>query len=122
MGGRGPHGGESVGGTAKALLGRLRFGRGEYEEAVPWWADLDPARRGAWGLDEPLRGDTSWPGCWRWATAATSRRRSVPRRGQARAARPAPGPLLTLALVKAGQEKLFSANGQATEAVEQVTS
>ena len=32
------------------------------------------------------------------------------------------GPLMTLALVKAGQEKLFSANGQAAEQAEQAVS
>jgi tetratricopeptide (TPR) repeat protein len=103
---------------ARALLGRLRFGRGEYEEACPWWAGLDPQRRGAWGLDEPLRGTMLLAGLLALGEGkyeqAAERFREAGKLGL-RDRRL--GPLMTLALVKAGQEKLFSANGQAHEPV-----
>jgi tetratricopeptide (TPR) repeat protein len=101
---------------AKALLGRLRFGRGEFEEACPWWSGLDPKRRGAWGLDEPLRGTMFLAGLLALGEGkyeqAAERFRDAGKLGL-RDRRL--GPLMTLALVKAGQEKLFSANGQAVQ-------
>jgi tetratricopeptide (TPR) repeat protein len=104
---------------ARALLGRLRFSRGEYEEACPWWAGLDPKRRGAWGLDEPLRGTMLLAGLLALGEGkyeqAAERFREAGKLGL-RDRRL--GPLMTLALVKAGQEKLFSANGQAKEGSE----
>ncbi|HKI35648.1 MAG TPA: tetratricopeptide repeat protein [Gemmataceae bacterium] len=106
---------------ARALLGRLRFGRGEYEEAFPWWTGLDPERRGAWGLDEPLRGTMFLAGllalgAGRYEQAAERFRDA----GKLGLRDRRLGPLMTLALVKAGQEKLFSGNGQVTEGVERV--
>ena len=108
---------------ARALLGRLRFGRGEYEEAFPWWTGLDPQRRGAWGLDEPLRGTMFLAGLLalgegRYEQAAERFREA----GKLGLRDRRLGPLMTLALVKAGQEKLFSANGEAAEKVEQAVS
>ncbi|HEX5273043.1 MAG TPA: tetratricopeptide repeat protein, partial [Gemmataceae bacterium] len=101
---------------ARALLGRLRFSRGEYEEACPWWAGLDANRRGAWGLDEPLRGTMLLAGLLALGEGkyeqAAERFREAGKLGL-RDRRL--GPLMMLALVKAGQEKLFSANGQVTE-------
>jgi tetratricopeptide (TPR) repeat protein len=103
---------------ARALLGRLRFGRGEYEEAFPWWTGLDAKRRGAWGLDEPLRGTIFLAGllalgAGRYEKAAERFRDA----GKLGLRDRRLGPLMTLALVKAGQEKLFSANGQAMQEV-----
>jgi len=106
---------------ARALLGRIRFGRGEFEEAFPWWTGLDATQRGAWGLDEPLRGTMFLAGLLALGEgryeAAAERFRDAGKLGL-RDRRL--GPLMTLALVKAGQEKLFSANGEAVEAVEPV--
>jgi tetratricopeptide (TPR) repeat protein len=101
---------------AQALLGRLRFGRGEYEEAFPWWTGLAPSRRGTWGLDEPLRGTMFLAGLLaldggRYEQAAERFREA----GKLGLRDRRLGPLMTLALVKAGQEKLFSANGEAME-------
>jgi tetratricopeptide (TPR) repeat protein len=100
--------------NAKALLGRLRFGRGEYQTAFPWWTALDPKRRSTWGLDEPLRGTLFLAGLLalgdRCYEQAAERFREAGKLGL-RDRRL--GPLMTLALVKAGQEKLFSGNGQA---------
>jgi tetratricopeptide (TPR) repeat protein len=106
---------------AKALLGRIRFARGEYEEAFPWWTGLDAKQRGAWGLDEPLRGTMLLAGLLalgggRYEQAAERFREA----GKLGLKDRRLGPLMTLALVKAGQEKLFSANGQVTESAEQV--
>jgi tetratricopeptide (TPR) repeat protein len=106
---------------ARALLGRLRFNRGEYEEAGPWWVGLDPKRRGAWGLDEPLRGTMLLAGLMalgegRYEQAAERFRDA----GKLGLRDRRLGPLMTLALVKAGQEKLFSANGHAAEGVEEL--
>ena len=99
---------------AKALLGRVRFGQGNYEEAIPWWSGVDTKRRGGWGLDEPLRGTVFLSGLLaldsgKYAQAA-DRFRDAAKLG-AREKRL--GGLLVLALVKAGQEKLFSENGEA---------
>jgi tetratricopeptide (TPR) repeat protein len=103
---------------AKALLGRIRFGRGEYEQAYPWWAGLDPKQRGAWGFDEPLRGTMFLTGLLALSEGryedAAERFRDAGKHGL-RDRRL--GPLTTLALVKAGQQKLFSANGDATKQV-----
>jgi Flp pilus assembly protein TadD len=41
---------------ARALLGRIGFVRGRYEDAIRWWHALDAPRRAEWKLDEPLRG------------------------------------------------------------------
>ena len=100
-----------------------RFGRGEFEQAFPWWAGLDPKRRGAWGLDVPLRGTMFLAGLLalgegRYEQAAERFRDA----GKLGLRDRRLGPLMTLALVKAGQEKLFSANGQATEDVKQTVS
>ncbi len=40
---------------ARALLGRLHAQAGAYDEAARWWQAVEPARRCAWGLEEPLR-------------------------------------------------------------------
>jgi tetratricopeptide (TPR) repeat protein len=108
---------------ARALLGRLRFGRGEYEEAFPWWTGLDPKQRAAWGLDEPLRGTMFLSGLLalgeeRYEQAAERFRDA----GKLGLHDRRLGPLMTLALVKAGQEKLFSANGEVADMVGRVTS
>ncbi len=105
---------------ARALLGRLRFGRGEFEEAFPWWTGLDAAQRGAWGLDEPLRGTMFLAGLLaldegRFEAAAERFREA----GKLGLRDRRLGPLMTLALVKAGQEKLFSGNGETVEKAEQ---
>ncbi len=101
---------------AQALLGRLRFAQGDYEEAVPWWGGLDVAKRASWGLDEPLRATAFLAGlraldAGRFDRAAERFREA----GQLGLRDRRLGPLVTLALVKAGQGKLFSANGEAAE-------
>jgi tetratricopeptide (TPR) repeat protein len=102
---------------AQALLGRVRFAQGQHEEAIPWWAGLDPEKRSRWGLDEPLRGATFLAGLLaleegRFGRAA-ERFREAGRLGL-RDRRL--GPLTTLALVKAGQERLHESGVRSQEA------
>jgi tetratricopeptide (TPR) repeat protein len=105
---------------AQALLGRIRFGQGNYESAIPWWSGLDPPKRNAWGLDEPLRGTVFLAGLLALDEGRFGR--AAERFGEAgrlglRDRRV--GPLLTLALVKAGQARLYAVNGQAADSLPQ---
>jgi tetratricopeptide (TPR) repeat protein len=99
---------------AKALLGRVRFGQGNYEEAIPWWSGVDTKRRGNWGLDEPLHGTVFLSALLaldngKYAQAADRFREAAKLGSREKRL----GGLLVLALVKAGQEKLFLGNGEA---------
>jgi hypothetical protein len=40
---------------ARAILGAIRFHQGAGAEAVQWWQALNPERRSAWNLAEPLQ-------------------------------------------------------------------
>ncbi len=40
---------------ARALLGKLSYDRGAYEDTIKWWNALDAKSRAGWSLDEPLR-------------------------------------------------------------------
>lgn len=98
---------------AQGLLGRLRFQRGHYEEAAPWWSGLGPAVRRAWGLDEPLRATVFLAGLQalesgRFEQAAERFREA----GQLGWRDRRLGPLLVATLVRAGRQKLFSENGR----------
>jgi tetratricopeptide (TPR) repeat protein len=94
---------------ARALLGRVGFTRGAYEDAIKWWTVLDAEKRAQWGFDAPLRGAVFLAGL---AALAGSRfQQAADRFREAygldlKDARL--GPLLTLALVKAGQQKLYN--------------
>jgi tetratricopeptide (TPR) repeat protein len=93
---------------ARALLGRLAFGEGRYADASGWWTATDPRRRAAWGLDDPLRQTVLLAGLLDYEGGrfeqAADRFREAGRLGL-RDRRL--GPLLTLALVKAGQRLLY---------------
>jgi tetratricopeptide (TPR) repeat protein len=94
---------------AQALLGTIAFGQGRWEEAIAGWKGLDPARRAQWGLEEPLRGTLFLQALQEFQEGrfdeAAERLREAGRLGW-RDRRL--GPLLTLALVKAGQQLLYS--------------
>jgi tetratricopeptide (TPR) repeat protein len=96
-------------GHAQALLAQMAFEQGAYEEAVIRWQGLDPARRGAWGIDDPLRG-TLFLGALedyrhgRFEEAALHLQEA----GRLGLRDRRLGPLLTLALVKAGQRSLYA--------------
>jgi hypothetical protein len=94
---------------AQALLGKVCFTEGAFEEAVTWWKALDATRRGNWQLEEPLRG-TLFVSALRGIQEgqyekAAEKIREASRLGL-RDRRL--GPLLTLALIKAGQRLLYS--------------
>jgi tetratricopeptide (TPR) repeat protein len=94
---------------ARALLGRLGFERGAYDEAVKWWNAVEPRRRAEWGLDEPLRQTVLLSGLLAYESGrfeqAADRFREAGKLGL-RDRRL--GPLMTLALVRAGQRLLYS--------------
>jgi tetratricopeptide (TPR) repeat protein len=93
---------------ARALLGRLSYGRGDYDEAIHWWSSVDPARRSEWQIDEPLRQTVLLSGLTDYEDGrfeqAADRFREAGKLGL-RDRRL--GPLLTLALVCAGQRLLY---------------
>ena len=93
---------------ARALLGRLQLGRGAYDEAITWWSSVDPQRRSEWQLDEPLRQTVLLSGLIAYEEErfeqAADRFREAGKLGL-RDRRL--GPLLTLALVRAGQRLLY---------------
>jgi tetratricopeptide (TPR) repeat protein len=95
-------------GHAQAILGAIRFHEGAYEEALYWWKTLDLDRRRAWGFDDPLQKTTFMAALAAYEAGryeqAAERLREAGRLGL-RDRRL--GPLLTLALVKAGQKLLY---------------
>jgi Flp pilus assembly protein TadD len=95
-------------GYAQALLARVAFARGDYEEAVRWWQALAPESRAAWRLDEPLRATVFLAALQAFENGqyeqAANRLREAGKLGL-RDRRL--GQLMTLALVKAGQRLLY---------------
>jgi tetratricopeptide (TPR) repeat protein len=95
---------------ARALLGRLQIGRGAYDEAIKWWSGVDAHRRREWQLDEPLPQTVLLSGLLAYEEGrfeqAADRFREAGKLGL-RDRRL--GPLLTLALVRAGQRLLYEA-------------
>jgi tetratricopeptide (TPR) repeat protein len=93
---------------ARALLGQLGFVQGAYDEAIKWWNAVEPRRRAEWQLDETLRHTTFLSGLLtfqegRYEQAAERFREA----GKLGLRERRLGPLLTLALVKAGQRLLY---------------
>jgi Flp pilus assembly protein TadD len=97
---------------AKALLGRIGFTRGVYDDAIRWWKAMDAPKRAAWQFDEALRGAV-----WLSALAAFQAGRFDQAAERLREADqlgyrdPRLSSLLTLTLVKAGQQQLYP-NGE----------
>ncbi len=93
---------------AKALLGRLGYDRSAYDEAIRWWNQTDARKRTEWQLEEPLRQTVLLAGLMALDRGqydlAAERFREAGKLGL-RDRRL--GPLLTLALVKAGQKLLY---------------
>jgi tetratricopeptide (TPR) repeat protein len=95
--------------SAQALLGKIHFARGDHAEAISWWKALDPARRREWNLEEPFRGALLLTalealGENRFQAAAAKLHEAEKLGGGDKRLRP----LLTLALMKAGQQLLYS--------------
>jgi hypothetical protein len=93
---------------ARALLGRLSFLRGAYDDAIKWWNSVEPRKRAEWQLDEPLRQTVLLSGLLayengRFEQAADRFRES----GKLGLRDRRLGPLMTLALVRAGQRLLY---------------
>ena len=97
---------------AKAILGKLHCEKGEIDEAVACWADLEPKWRTRWGLDEPLRQSVFLSGLValddRRFEFAADRFKEAGKLGLRERRL---GGLITLALVKAGQRLLFEETG-----------
>jgi tetratricopeptide (TPR) repeat protein len=93
---------------ARAMLGRLSFDRSDYEEAIQWWSNVEPRRRAEWHFDEPLRQTVLLSGLLAYQQGqfeqAANRFREAGKLGL-RDRRL--GPLMTLALVRAGQRLLY---------------
>jgi tetratricopeptide (TPR) repeat protein len=95
--------------NSRALLGRLSLAAEDYEGAARWWTALDARLRAEWNLDEPLRQTVFLSGLQALKEdqfePAAERFREAGRLGL-RDRRL--GPLLTLALVKAGLRLLYA--------------
>ena len=93
---------------ARALLGQLGFVSGAYDEAIKWWGAVEPRRRAGWQLDETLRHTAFLSGLLNFQEGryeqAAERFREAGKLGLRERRL---GPLLTLALVKAGQRLLY---------------
>jgi tetratricopeptide (TPR) repeat protein len=93
---------------ARALLGRLRFTAGAYEEAAGCWTAVTPQRRRDWQLEDTLRSTVYLTGLeayreGRFEQAAAKFREA----GRLGLRERRLGPLLFLALFRAGQRLLF---------------
>jgi tetratricopeptide (TPR) repeat protein len=100
---------------ARALLGQMSFARGSYDEAIRWWLTVDPKKRAEWQLDDPLRQTVLLSGLLAYQAErfeqAADRFREAGKLGLRERRL---GPLMTLALVRAGQRLLYqeSLNGR----------
>jgi hypothetical protein len=93
---------------AQALLAKIQFGQGAYPDAITWWKTLDADRRQEWGLEEPLRGTLLVAALQALAEGRFEETADKVREAGRLGLRDRRlGPLLTLALVKAGQRLLY---------------
>jgi tetratricopeptide (TPR) repeat protein len=102
---------------AQAILGAIRFHQGAYDEAAQWWQRMDAGRREAWQFGGALSGAVFLAAltdlqAGRYEQAASRFREG----GQLGLRDHRLGPLLSLALFKAGQRLLYGTNGEASGA------
>jgi tetratricopeptide (TPR) repeat protein len=98
---------------ARALLGKSHFDSGNYTEAVRWWKQLDAGRRAAWKLDDALRGTYFLAGLQSYGAGQFERAAEFYREAGKQGLRDRRlGPLLNLALFKAGQTALLESKVQ----------
>jgi tetratricopeptide (TPR) repeat protein len=95
-------------GHAQALLGKMSFSQGAYAEAIQWWQALDAEKRAGWKFSEALAGAVFLTAleafeAGRFEQAADKIREAGRLGWRDRRL----GLLLTLSLVKAGQELLY---------------
>ena len=93
---------------ARALLGRVNFRRGDCAAAITWWTALDAGKRAEWKCDEPLQQMVLLAaldafGKGRYEEAAERFREA----GKLGLRDRRLGPLIGLALFKAGKQLLF---------------
>ncbi|HYV34383.1 MAG TPA: tetratricopeptide repeat protein, partial [Gemmataceae bacterium] len=93
---------------ARAILGGIRFHQGATDDAIQWWQGLDPQRRTAWQLAEPLQKSLYLAGLQalqngQFEQAAEKLREA----GKAGLRERALGSLIQYALLKAGQRLLY---------------
>jgi tetratricopeptide (TPR) repeat protein len=93
---------------ARALLGRSSYVRGAYDDAIKWWNSVEPRKRAEWQFDDPLRQTVLLSGLLAYDNGrfeqAADRFREAGKLGL-RDRRL--GPLMILALVRAGQRLLY---------------
>jgi tetratricopeptide (TPR) repeat protein len=93
---------------ARALLGKLSFARGAYDDAIKWWNQVDAKRRAEWTFDETLRQTTFLAGLLAYENGRFEQSAERFKEAGKLGLREKPlGSLLTLALVRAGQRLLF---------------
>jgi tetratricopeptide (TPR) repeat protein len=94
---------------ARAMLGRLSFVHGDFDEAITWWSSVDPSRRRQWQLDEPLQQTVLLSGLLAYEEGRFEQAADRFREAGGLGLRDRRlGPLMTLALVRAGQRLLYS--------------
>jgi tetratricopeptide (TPR) repeat protein len=102
---------------ARALLGKIRFSRGAYEETSVWWKAVGQGQRTEWKFDDPLKGAVYLSGLaafrdGRFAQAVTFFRDAE----ELNLAEPRLPALRTAALVMAGREALSASEAGDAEA------
>jgi tetratricopeptide (TPR) repeat protein len=95
---------------AQALLGKIYFEMEDYDEAVSCWQALEPKKRAAWKLNETLAGAVFLSALEAFQDGSYARAADRLREaGRCGLRDRRLGPLLSLCLVKAGQQALFAA-------------
>jgi tetratricopeptide (TPR) repeat protein len=93
---------------ARALLGKVCFTQEAYEEAITWWKALDASRRKEWNFEEALRGTVFVTALQAFKEGQFEKAAETFREAGRLGWRDRRlGPLLTLALIKAGQQLLY---------------
>jgi tetratricopeptide (TPR) repeat protein len=101
---------------AQALLGHIAFARGDFDEAASWWKNLDSPRRKDWALDGALRDTVFIEAVAEYHQGHFEQAAETLRQAGRLGLRDRRlGPLLKLALLKAGQRLLY---GSADIAIE----
>ncbi len=94
---------------ARALLGRLCFQTGQYDQAVQRWQAIGKSAQTLWKLDEPLRSTLYLTALQAFSDEryefASERFREAAKQGLRERKL---GPLISLSLVKAGEKLLFA--------------
>lgn len=94
-------------GHARALLAKIHFERGDYDQAITYWVNLDPLPRRDWQLEEPLRETLFLNGLLKCQAGQFHQAALLFREADQRGSRrPELAALRIMALVQAGQQVL----------------